>query len=195
MPGLWRANLRSDGNATDRAALTRWGLKQVCEEDRLTARHLGGPTHPRPTHGVRERRCRPEPITVCDRFTGASVRALRIYCRGIGGLNLRCESSHSVAVDLGLNPETPPPVLYHGTVERFVTSIMETGLEKRARQHVHLSPDIATANRVGSRRGQPVILKIAAAEMHSAGFLFFRSANGVWLTEQVPPQYISRSTG
>ena len=110
------------------------------------------------------------------------------------GQRIRANQGHSVAVDLGLNPETPPPVLYHGTVERFVTSIMETGLEKRARQHVHLSPDVATANRVGSRRGQPVILKIAAAEMHSAGFLFFRSANGVWLTEQVPPQYISRST-
>lgn len=110
------------------------------------------------------------------------------------GQRIRANQGHSVAVDLGLTPETPPPVLYHGTVERFVTSIMETGLEKRARHHVHLSPDVATANRVGSRRGKPVILKIAAADMHSAGFLFFRSANGVWLTEQVPPQYISRST-
>ncbi len=110
------------------------------------------------------------------------------------GQRIRANQGHSVAVDLGLTPEPPPPVLYHGTVERFVTSIMDTGLEKRARQHVHLSPDVDTANRVGSRRGKPVILEIAAADMHSAGFLFFRSANGVWLTEQVPPQYISRST-
>lgn len=109
------------------------------------------------------------------------------------GQRIRANQGHSVAVDLGLTPETPPPVLYHGTVERFVTSIMETGLEKRARQHVHLSPDVATAIRVGSRRGKPVILKIASADMHTAGFLFFRSANGVWLTEQVPPQFISRT--
>ena len=100
------------------------------------------------------------------------------------GQRIRANQGHSVAVDLGLTPEPPPSILYHGTVERFVTSIMETGLEKRARQHVHLSPDVDTANRVGSRRGKPVILEIAAADMHSAGFLFFRSANGVWLTSK-----------
>lgn len=105
---------------------------------------------------------------------------------------IRASQGHSLAVDLGLQPETPPDVLYHGTVERFVASIMSTGLEKRARQYVHLSPDVATATRVGGRRGCPVILQIAAAEMHAAGFRFFRSANGVWLTDEVPPQYISK---
>ena len=106
---------------------------------------------------------------------------------------IRANQGHSVNVDLRLVPETPPAVLYHGTVERFVSSIMTSGLEKRARHHVHLSPDLATATKVGSRRGQPVILKIAAANMHAAGFQFFRSANGVWLTDQVPPEYISHA--
>lgn len=110
----------------------------------------------------------------------------------VDGKRIRANQGHSVTVDLGLQPQTPPPVLYHGTVERFVASILASGLEKRARQHVHLSPDIATATRVGSRRGRPVILEIAAANMHSAGFHFFLSANGVWLTDQVPPEYISR---
>lgn len=107
------------------------------------------------------------------------------------GQRIRANQGHSVSVDLGLESETPPDVLYHGTVERFLASIMSTGLEKGSRQHVHLSLDIATANRVGGRRGEPVILKIAAASMHADGFRFFCSANGVWLTEQVPPQYIS----
>jgi putative RNA 2'-phosphotransferase len=105
---------------------------------------------------------------------------------------IRANQGHSVSVDLGLHPETPPAVLYHGTIERFVASILADGLDKQARQYVHLSSDIATATRVGSRRGRPIILKIAAAHMHSAGFRFFCSANGVWLTDQVPPQYISR---
>ena len=105
---------------------------------------------------------------------------------------IRANQGHSVSVELNLTQETPPELLYHGTVERFLSSIMSKGLEKRARQHVHLSPDIITASRVGSRRGKPVILKIAAANMHSAGFSFFRSANDVWLTDHVPPQYISR---
>ena len=106
---------------------------------------------------------------------------------------IRANQGHSISVELNLERETPPELLYHGTVERFLSSIMAEGLEKRARHHVHLSPDIVTATRVGSRRGKPVILKIAAANMHSVGFSFFRSANGVWLTDHVPPQYISRS--
>ena len=108
------------------------------------------------------------------------------------GQQIRANQGHSVSVDLGLAPETPPAKLYHGTVERSVSSIMAEGLDKRARQHVHLSPDLDTATRVGSRRGQPIILEIAAAEMHAAGFSFFRTENGVWLTDKVPPQYISR---
>jgi putative RNA 2'-phosphotransferase len=105
---------------------------------------------------------------------------------------IRASQGHSVDVDLGLSPETPPAVLYHGTIEAFMPSIQAAGLEKRARQHVHMSADVATARRVGSRRGQPVILEIAAADMHAAGFHFYRSANGVWLTDEVPPHYISR---
>lgn len=105
---------------------------------------------------------------------------------------IRANQGHSIPVEMGFTAETPPEVLYHGTVERFLSSIIANGLDKRSRQYVHLSPDIDTATRVGSRRGEAVILKVAAASMHSAGFQFFCSANGVWLTEQVPPQYISR---
>ncbi len=59
-----------------------------------------------------------------------------------------------------------------------------------SRQHVHLSKDIATAAIVGGRRGKPVILTISSGAMYRDGQLFFLSANGVWLTDAVPPQYI-----
>lgn len=108
------------------------------------------------------------------------------------GTRIRANQGHSVEVDLGLAPETPPPVLYHGTVERSVASILAEGIKKGRRRHVHLSADVETAGRVGERRGSPVILEIAAQEMQAAGFAFYRSANGVWLTDAVPPQYISR---
>ena len=130
-------------------------------------------------------------------FTAAELEAVvktndkQRFALSAGSKQIRANQGHSVAVNLGLTPQTPPAVLYHGTVECFVPSIMANGLEKRARQHVHLSPDIVTATRVGSRRGKPVILEIAAAEMHFAGYQFFRSANGVWLTEEVPAKYIS----
>lgn len=106
------------------------------------------------------------------------------------GLRIRANQGHSVEVELQLAPQVPPAVLYHGTAERFLAAILAGGLEKRARHHVHLSAERATAATVGGRHGRPVVLTVAAGEMHAAGHVFFRSANGVWLTDQVPPQYL-----
>jgi putative RNA 2'-phosphotransferase len=106
------------------------------------------------------------------------------------GTLIRANQGHSVAVDLALNPVTPPDVLYHGTVAKFLDAIREKGLIKGQRHHVHLSPDEATANTVGSRRGKPVILTVESRRMHADGMLFYHSANGVWLTDHVPTEYI-----
>ncbi|MEM1134508.1 MAG: RNA 2'-phosphotransferase [Bacteroidota bacterium] len=103
---------------------------------------------------------------------------------------IRANQGHSIAVDLKLNPEQPPQFLYHGTVEKFLPDIKESGLQKMNRHHVHLSPDKETATNVGSRRGKPIILVIRAADMWREGFLFYQSENGVWLTEKVPSQFI-----
>ena len=99
---------------------------------------------------------------------------------------IRANQGHSVEVDLQLEERTPPDVLFHGTVERFLASIMAEGLKKGKRHHVHLSKDVETARKVGASRGKPVILQVAAGQMHAEGFKFFRSANGVWLAESVP---------
>jgi putative RNA 2'-phosphotransferase len=95
-----------------------------------------------------------------------------------------------VDVDLQLEPVTPPDVLYHGTGQRGVDSILRDGLRKMARHHVHLSGDVDTARRVGARHGKPVILVIDSAALHRAGHPFYRSANGVWLVDAVPPEYL-----
>jgi putative RNA 2'-phosphotransferase len=59
---------------------------------------------------------------------------------------------------------------------------------------VHLSPGERTAVKVGKRHGKPVVLVVQAGRMHENGFTFYLSANGVWLTERVPVEYIiSRS--
>jgi putative RNA 2'-phosphotransferase len=108
----------------------------------------------------------------------------------LDGDRIRANQGHSVEVDLALPPATPPALLYHGTVERVLHGIRELGLLKRERHHVHLSPDVATANKVGGRRGKPVVLAIRAGEMASAGHAFFCSENNVWLVEHVPPQFI-----
>ncbi|WP_217653279.1 RNA 2'-phosphotransferase [Vibrio aerogenes] len=43
---------------------------------------------------------------------------------------------------------------------------------------------------MGQRYGKPVILTIQAGLMHQQGCRFYRSANGVWLTDQVLPEFI-----
>jgi putative RNA 2'-phosphotransferase len=105
---------------------------------------------------------------------------------------IRANQGHSVAVDLQLAEQQPPDVLYHGTVERFLAAILAEGLKKGKRHHVHLSKDVATAQKVGARRGRPIILRVDAGKMHEAGIPFFVSVNGVWLTDSVIPLYLSR---
>ena len=107
------------------------------------------------------------------------------------GLRIRANQGHSIEVDLALSPLEPPEVLYHGTAERNIVSIRQKGLIKGQRQHVHLSRDEQTATKVGQRHGKPIVLTVRAGEMHRQGHLFYRSDNGVWLTDHVPPQFIS----
>jgi putative RNA 2'-phosphotransferase len=106
------------------------------------------------------------------------------------GTRIRANQGHSVEVNLQLSRTAPPAVLFHGTPERFVGAILREGLKKIARHHVHLSADAETATRVGARRGTPVVLAIDAAAMAVAGHAFFVSANGVWLTDHVPPEFL-----
>ncbi|MEZ4459004.1 MAG: RNA 2'-phosphotransferase [bacterium] len=108
------------------------------------------------------------------------------------GLRIRASQGHSVSVDLGYEPSVPPNVLYHGTYADVVDLILTDGLKKMNRHHVHLSSDVETATQVGARRGPPVILKIDASAMVDQGYAFFVSANGVWLTDHVPPNFISK---
>ena len=105
---------------------------------------------------------------------------------------IRANQGHSVEVDLQLEEREPPETLYHGTVERFLPAILAEGLNRGKRHHVHLSKDVETARKVGARRGQPVILTVDAGRMHRDGHRFFLSANGVWLTDAVPPGYLTK---
>jgi len=104
---------------------------------------------------------------------------------------LRANQGHSVEVELNLKPAIPPGILYHGTADRFINSILKEGLTKQQRHHVHLSRQMETAKAVGSRHGKPVILRIGAIAMQKDGFAFYLSANIVWLVDAVPAQYIT----
>ncbi|RKR81845.1 putative RNA 2'-phosphotransferase [Mucilaginibacter gracilis] len=107
---------------------------------------------------------------------------------------IRASQGHSIDVELGYEAQIPPDVLYHGTGEKSVAAIQNTGLEKRSRQHVHLSKDIETAIQVGSRHGKPAIFNVLSGEMYKEGYIFYLSENRVWLTDRVPARFLNLNT-
>jgi putative RNA 2'-phosphotransferase len=106
------------------------------------------------------------------------------------GQRIRANQGHSLEVELEHAPGVPPEFLYHGTAAQFLPAIRELGLCKMQRHHVHLSAETETTLQVGARRGRPILLIIRAGEMHRAGHAFFLTPNHVWLTDQVPPEFI-----
>jgi len=111
------------------------------------------------------------------------------------GARIRANQGHSVDVDLQLVPATPPPVLYHGTGHQTADAIRREGLCKMRRHHVHLSADVETARIVGARHGRPLVFLVDAQTMHADGHVFYRSENGVWLVDEVPPDYLHEGHG
>ena len=107
---------------------------------------------------------------------------------------IRASQGHSVPVDVQPEKKDPPDILYHGTGEKYLSSILKEGLLPKSRLYVHLSADIPTALRVGERHGAPRVLEVDAKAMREDGLEFFLSANHVWLTERVPPQYLKIRT-
>lgn len=105
---------------------------------------------------------------------------------------IRANQGHSVQVDVELEERMPPDTLWHGTGEKFVPSIDKMGLISKSRLYVHLSADIETARKVGARHGKPVVYQISADKMVNDGYKFYCSVNGVWLTYNVPKEYLKR---
>ena len=114
------------------------------------------------------------------------------YSFSADGRLIRANQGHSVNVDVELEEKEPPEILYHGTAERFAASIEREGLKPQGRLYVHLSMDEKTARIVGQRHGKPVIFTVKAGEMFRAGHKFYLSVNNVWLTKEVPAEFLAR---
>ena len=105
---------------------------------------------------------------------------------------IRANQGHSIPVDVELEEKTPPDILWHGTGQKYVSSIDVQGLIPKSRLYVHLSSDMETARKVGSRHGRPVIYQVDCRKMTEDGYRFFLSANHVWLTKEVPAEYLEK---
>ncbi len=106
---------------------------------------------------------------------------------------IRANQGHSIAVDVELEEQLPPQYLYHGTGEKYTSSIEAQGLIPKSRLYVHLSADEDTARKVGSRHGKCVVYLVLAQQMAYDGFTFYQSVNGVWLTKVVPTKYLKHN--
>lgn len=105
---------------------------------------------------------------------------------------IRANQGHSVPVDVELEEQVPPDILWHGTGEKYVSAIDTEGLISKSRLYVHLSKDEDTATKVGARHGKPVVYQVLAKKMYGDGYKFFISVNGVWLTKTVPVKYLRK---
>lgn len=108
------------------------------------------------------------------------------------GKKIRATQGHSVPVDLELVAVEPPTFLYHGTTYKVFDAIRRDGIKKMDRHHVHLAEELGTAESIGIRKGSPVVFRIRAKDMHEFGHKFYRSENGVWLVDFVPPDFVTQ---
>ncbi len=106
---------------------------------------------------------------------------------------IKANQGHSLSeVDVALEEvKEAPDFLYHGTAQELFPVLLKEGIKKMSRNHVHLSIDIPTAIQVGKRKSNDVVIvQIKAKEMQADGYPLYCSANGVYLTEYVSPQYL-----
>lgn len=104
---------------------------------------------------------------------------------------IRAFYGHSTPIRILKEEKMPPDFLYHGTARRFLESIRENGLLPQRRQYVHLSQDIETAEKVGSRHdNKPCILIIDAKKAWNEGIKFYLGNEKVWLADTIPSRYI-----
>ena len=131
-------------------------------------------------------------FTVTDLDTIVETDDKQRYSYNNDRTKIRAVQGHSFSVDLGLEAQQPPLLLFHGTSTKYLDSIMEKGIISKSRQYVHLSKDVDTAHTVGLRHGAgTVILVVSANQMWKDGYKFFLSDNGVWLVNEVPTKYFT----
>lgn len=114
----------------------------------------------------------------------------RFVFSGSGHDFIRACQGHSIkTLNLKFEEKEPPEVLYHGTSTRYYQIIKTEGIKPMTRQYVHLSKDLETAEKVGTRHGELKIITINTKKMYEDGIKFYLSENGVWLTDYVNPKY------
>jgi len=106
---------------------------------------------------------------------------------------IRANYGHSIeGVSPDYQPVKPPKILYHGTRPEVKAKIMAAGLKPMGRNYVHLSLGVKEAKKVARRRtSQPVVLKVKALKAHHEGQNFYKTAEDIYLTDEISTEYLS----
>ncbi|MBW0468251.1 hypothetical protein O181_007966 [Austropuccinia psidii MF-1] len=102
---------------------------------------------------------------------------------------IRANQGHSLNVqDLQLDPVTELeklPMVVHGTYSKFWESIARQGLKPLKRTHIHFAAGLLGEDGVisGMRASCDILIYLDVEKCLTDGIKFFRSANGVILTE------------
>ena len=105
-------------------------------------------------------------------------------------LEIRARYGHSFPVRRIGTAELPPELLYHGTTEVNSDTISRVGLQPMDRFFVHLTSNSDYAASVGVAKGEACILRVRARLAHEAGIVFFRANSHVWLTTEIPADFL-----
>lgn len=105
---------------------------------------------------------------------------------------IRALYGHTIPGKLGKTAAEPPEILFHGTAPETIKLIFLEGLKPMDRQYVHLGVEKKTVEKVGLRKSNtPVILKINAKRAYQEGIAFYEGNDKIWLSDKIPPEYIS----
>lgn len=107
---------------------------------------------------------------------------------------VRADYGHSCGLkleNLFSSSSVPPAVLYHGTERQARDSILGSGIHRQKRDHVFLTDNLDVAMKKALRRHTPpAIIVVDAKKMEADGYLFYHVKNDIWLTYDVPKEYI-----
>lgn len=105
---------------------------------------------------------------------------------------IRALYGHSIPVDITFENKISVNTLYHGTTKKAAEKILSKGLNSQSRNKVHLSSSKKEANRVGKRRTtRPVLLKIDVQKAINNGISFHKATDKIYLSDPIPPEFIS----
>ena len=108
---------------------------------------------------------------------------------------LRATYGHSLDIELDLPTVDIPETLFYPASEEETKMFLQAGLKPGDRKMVHLSGTWHAAHEAGSVRTQnPVILEVDAQGARQSGVVIMKAGKTVFLTREVPPDFLRRST-